>query len=120
MLKVSYVIVIVFFVLCTSFSVIEAAERRDVSTAPTTNNGEKWRIGYIEGGPYQDYQSSLKTFIHHLAGLGWIQKTPFPQTHDEYETQTIWSWLATDVRRTTASGNRRVQEGQRRRVSRTV
>lgn len=99
MLRVSYVnvILIVLFVLSTPCSSINAAEQREASTAPATNNGGKWRIGYLEGGPYQDYQSNLKAFIHHLAELGWIEKTPFPQTQDEEETRTIWTWLAGDV-----------------------
>ena len=97
MLKISCTILIISFGLCALFSSIEAAKQPEVSIAPTTNNGKKWRIGYIEGGPYQDYQGNLKAFIHNLAESRWIEKKPFPQTCDEHETQTIWSWLAADV-----------------------
>jgi ABC-type uncharacterized transport system substrate-binding protein len=97
MLKVSSLLLIGLAALCLLSSPIEAAKQPEVSIEPRTNNGKKWRIGYIEGGPYQDYQSVLKTLIQNLIVLGWIEKTPFPQTRDEHETQTIWSWLAADV-----------------------
>jgi hypothetical protein len=74
MLKISCTILIMSLGLCVLFSPIEAAEQSEVSTAPITNNGKKWRIGYIEGGPYQDYQSNLKAFIHNLAESRWIEK----------------------------------------------
>ncbi len=95
--KVSRIVLIGVLVCSSLWFSLEAAEQRNVSTALTTNKGKKWRIGYIEGGPWQDYQSHLKALIDNLAEMGWVEKTPFPQTRDEHETLTIWSWLAGDV-----------------------
>ncbi len=97
MLRIIYVVLFVLVGLCTPFSSIEAAEQSKVSTAPKTNNGKKWRIGYIEGGSYRDYQGNLKAFITSLAELGWIEKKPFPETRDKMETHTIWNWMADNV-----------------------
>ena len=37
---------------------------------PTTNNGEKWRIGYYEGGAYINYQQQLTETVRGLMQLG--------------------------------------------------
>jgi len=37
---------------------------------PTTNNGEKWRIGYYEGGAYINYQKQLTETVKGLMQLG--------------------------------------------------
>ena len=87
------------FVLMLSYSAGFAADgKTNPATQPKTNNGQRWRIGYMEGGSYQDYQALLKAFVENLADMGWIEKQAFPETLDEKETGTIWSWLATDVR----------------------
>jgi ABC-type uncharacterized transport system substrate-binding protein len=39
----------------------------------------------------------MKALVDGLMELGWIEKRSFPQPLDEQETQTFWSWLATEV-----------------------
>ncbi len=61
-------------------------------TTPTLNNGEKWRIGYYEGGPYSDYGDTMRTFIRGLISLGWIADQKLPDLKVETPTP-YWDWL---------------------------
>lgn len=72
-----------------------AADKGNFSTAPRTNNGQAWRIGYYEGGPYIDYQKSLVATVQGLMELGWIDQTKLPNRDDE-ETTALWEWLAAE------------------------
>ena len=65
---------------------------------PITNNGQKWRIGYLEGGPYSNYQSILKQMVLSLMDAGWIEKEVLPEPADESETRTIWKFLSEEAR----------------------
>ena len=71
-----------------------SADKGSFSVKPATNDGEKWRIAYYEGGPYIDYQKILTETVHGLMKLGWIETTELPQQKGE-ETKTLWQWLAT-------------------------
>ena len=76
-----------------------AEDRVAFSTKPIiTNSGEKWRIGYLEGGPYSNYQSIFRAMISTLMESGWIEKAVIPECKDEAETKTLWDFLATDAR----------------------
>lgn len=95
-LKSASVILIHLFLL---FSAGFAADScSDPTPGPKTNGGKPWRIGYMEGGPYHEYQAILKAFAANLAEAGWIEKHKSPSTSDDKETLAIWSWLASDVR----------------------
>jgi hypothetical protein len=43
---------------------VSFADEGVFKTEPTTNNGEKWRIGYYEGGSYINYQKQLTQSLH--------------------------------------------------------
>ena len=65
--------------------------------APTTNNGEKWRIGYYEGGPYVNYQLNLREIANGLAELGWMQEVHIPEFDDPDDTSNLWEFLSESV-----------------------
>jgi ABC-type uncharacterized transport system substrate-binding protein len=98
MLRTLLMLVFISFALHAPVSISHAGEANKESVAPTTNKGKKWRIGYVEGGPYQDYQAILKALVDCLVEFGWIEKRSYPQALDEQETLTLWSWLATEAR----------------------
>jgi ABC-type uncharacterized transport system substrate-binding protein len=85
--------ILLVLVLCIVHLPVLAAENIDYSTSPTTNNGEKWRIGYYEGGEYIDYQKIFTETINGLMKLGWIEKADLPDQKGE-QTKELWSWLA--------------------------
>ncbi len=65
---------------------------------PNSNNGQKWRIGYMEGGPYENYQSVFRAFIDQLMENGWIKESALPVPSNPAETRTLWEWLASGSR----------------------
>ncbi len=64
---------------------------------PTTNNGEKWRIGYYEGGAYINYQQQLTETVKGLMQLGWLETADLPEQSGE-ATDTMWTWLSTEAK----------------------
>jgi hypothetical protein len=67
-------------------------------TNPITNNGKKWQIGYLEGGPYANYQSILKQMIVTWMDTGWIEGASIPKSRDKIETRTLWKFLSTKIK----------------------
>ncbi len=64
---------ILFSVICIfflSFSAGFAADKKEYSTAPPAKTAKKWRIGYLEGGAYKDYQSVIIATVKGLAESG--------------------------------------------------
>jgi ABC-type uncharacterized transport system substrate-binding protein len=88
------------FVLCCWLALsmtVSAADKGNFSTAPRTNNGQKWRIAYYEGGEYIDYQKIFTETIRGLMRLGWIETAEIPPQKGE-ETKELWNWLATKAK----------------------
>jgi len=48
------VLILLFVWVFVAHASVLAADKGNFSTAPKTNNGEKWRVGYYEGGEYID------------------------------------------------------------------
>lgn len=84
------------FVFLFNVSVL-AADKGTFSTAPKTNNGKKWRIGYYEGGEYIFYQHNFLALVKGLIDLGWIDKITIPQQKGE-QTEDLWRWLANNAK----------------------
>ncbi len=79
------------FSLLTSHFSLHAA-------SPPAKISKKWRIGYFEGGPWKNYQSSLIATIEALSKLGWIEKISIPPQKDIHDTSALWQWLASNAR----------------------
>jgi len=84
--------VLIFFVF---FGLTDA---KAAQTAPTLNKGEKWCIGYLEGGPFVNYQGSLRSTVQSLMTLGWIEKADIPKSSDIEDTKALWAWLSNTAR----------------------
>jgi len=61
--------------------------------SPRTNNGQKWRIGYYEGGAYKDYQTYLIALVKGLNELRWLYKFDFPEFKENDNTKAVWDIL---------------------------
>ena len=55
---------------------------------------KKWRVAYIEGGGYTDYQRILAATAKGLAELGVIADGDVPIPEKTDDTRPIWDWLA--------------------------
>lgn len=89
---VRFLAVLMMGVALTGGNVL-AAGQLDLSTAPQTNNGKKWRIGYYEGGNHQNYYDYLLATIQGLMALGWIKATEIAE-HSDKDTRVLWNWIA--------------------------
>ncbi len=90
-------ILLAFFLLIRLTGGVEAIDKPAYSTAPTTNNGVKWRIGYYEGGPHNNYYHYLIATVEGLMELGWIEKKIIPTINGKNNRET-WSWLNKNLR----------------------
>ena len=88
--------VLIFFFASTAGLAVQALEKTDFSTVPTTHNGKKWRIAYYEGGEYINYQQVLTATVRGLMELGWIKNIDIPPQHGE-QTKDLWNWLAANM-----------------------
>lgn len=98
--KMSSRVFLYALVLLLIFSWQSPLSAEDISPPPSLNNGKKWRIGYYEGGPWQDYRESLKVTVEGLMARGWIEKKPLPfvSSSDIPSTYPLWNWLASSVK----------------------
>lgn len=65
---------------------------------PTLNHGHKWRIGYMEGGPFQNYSPVLKAVINGLASLNWVEPVAFPPDKELNVPANLWKWIGANVK----------------------
>ncbi len=75
-----------------------AANKNHYSIKPTTNHGQKWRLGYLEGGPYSNYPLNLKALVFALADIGWVEKVDGIPQGTETDTSLMWLWISKNIR----------------------
>jgi hypothetical protein len=76
--------------LSVAFANAAAAQNK---TVPGSNNGEKWRIGYLEAGDSKEaYEESLRGLIHGLIQLGWLDQ--YGAVPENKGTKELWEWLS--------------------------
>jgi len=74
-----------------------AGGEKGYEITPKMNNGQEWRIGYYEGGPYVPYQLNLREIANGLAELGWMQEIDIPEFYDPDDTSNLWKFLSENV-----------------------
>ena len=63
-------------------------------TTPVSNNGQKWKIVFYEGGPHANYYHYLEATVSGLMNLGWIEKADISKIRSKNEdTERLWNWL---------------------------
>jgi ABC-type uncharacterized transport system substrate-binding protein len=69
----------------------------DLPSAPATHDGQKWRIGYMEGGQYIDYQTITMATLNGLAAMGWMDPIALPE--DLPDTPgAFWTYVAENAK----------------------
>ncbi len=91
-----FILTLVFIFLYSGFP-CRAAAKNTFATTPRLNNGQKWTIGYLQGGDYGSYQRSLAALVKGLMRLGWIETSPLPKPPNDKDTRQLWHWLANDM-----------------------
>lgn len=74
-------------VLCTVFIAVPSMANSNLSE-------KKWRIIYVEGGGYTDYQQILAATVSNMAKLGLIENGNVPTPVGTNSTKPMWEWLA--------------------------
>lgn len=87
-------LVMVLIFTCVCFSNSYAAGKQNFSTSPKTNNGKKWRVGYLQGGNGGDYLPVLKGVYKGFAELGWVKNKDIPNIDGEGGTTEMWQWMS--------------------------
>ncbi len=64
------------------------------SAIPVTHQGQKWRIGYCEGGAYINYPINLRTIVAGLTKLGWMAPLTIPDMENKTLSKPVWDYLA--------------------------
>ncbi|WP_052507299.1 ABC transporter substrate binding protein [Desulfonatronovibrio magnus] len=82
-----------FFMLMVFMSLSWAQQ---YPVTPVDNNGQKWRIGYLEGGMFPDYQIIFFRTVEGLIELGWIEPMDLPEEYNPDHEQA-WQWVAENV-----------------------
>ncbi len=73
------------------------ADDSDFPTTPTTrDDGEPWRLGYLEGGQYQDYEIITEATVRGLMNLGWIEQQSLPDGLSETPGE-FWTWMSENL-----------------------
>ncbi|RJP80894.1 MAG: ABC transporter substrate-binding protein [Desulfobacteraceae bacterium] len=91
-LLLSFLVVVLMSPSCRS------AEAEKYSTAPISNQGRKWRIGYLEAGPYINYPMNLRALTAAFVELGWMESIDLPQQQDENDTRKLWKALSKNAK----------------------
>lgn len=65
-------------------------------TAPIKNGTAKWRIGYLQGGDYDGYLTSMDATIKGLMALGWIKEKPLPALTGA-TGESLWEYYAQNL-----------------------
>ncbi|MBF0102000.1 MAG: ABC transporter substrate-binding protein [Desulfobacterales bacterium] len=90
---------VIFLILFSISNVCLSSEPTNFSTNPIKkNNSTKWRIGYLDAGPYPDYQGSVIATVKGLMELGWVKESPIPKLPDNKDVEVLWKWMATDLK----------------------
>ncbi|KJS23089.1 MAG: hypothetical protein VR72_02640 [Clostridiaceae bacterium BRH_c20a] len=77
--------------------VSDKIEVKEVKTALTLNNGQKWRIGYCESQPYFEFAGILHGLVNGLENMGWLENTSeLPFIPFQEDTSSMWQWLSSN------------------------
>lgn len=62
-----------------------------------------WRIAYVEGGPFVDYQKILRGIALGLQRMGLIENGDVPVPENSEDVSAMWAWLSANAGGTDAA-----------------
>lgn len=85
---------LVLFFLLWSRTTLSQEQSPDAYT-PITNEGKKWRIGYVETEPYANYAGTFYSLVMGLGKDGWLANVDeLPFQSGQTDTKRMWQWLS--------------------------
>lgn len=83
-----------FLAVVMVLSVFPAAMAKDFPVTPKRKaNGQKFRVIYLQGGPYFEYDTVFQAVIGQLRRLGWMEKIQIPAA-EASTAQGLYAYLA--------------------------
>ncbi len=82
------------FVLLWSFCVSSQSFAHPLKNSPSP----KWRIAYVEGGPYSEYQSTLMAIIKGFIQQNIIKKVSLPPVNTFNDSKELWDWAVKNTK----------------------
>lgn len=74
---------------------ISRAEPPLTDTTPVLHNGHKWKVAYVETGPYPNYAGTLYYLLKGLESKGWIEKTDaINYIWGQSDSKEMWDYIS--------------------------
>ena len=83
--RISFITISIVCFIFLSFFNGFASEKKQYSVSPPEKTAKIWRIGYLEGGSYKNYQTWLIASAKAFAELGWIEPIVIPAQENNEE-----------------------------------
>ena len=100
MKQIGYLYLTVFMVsILFSLSVENVfAQNEESNLIPRLKpDGHKWRIGYLEGGPYLNYKKVLAAMVKSLSEMGWTSQPSYADSGNDSDTESLWKYLSNEL-----------------------
>ena len=96
-MKIPCRLLLCLFALC--LACIGLFAPRVLAATPPSDSGQDkvWRVIYVEGGPFSDYQRILRGLTLGLQERGLIDNGQVPVPQDSEEVKGMWAWLAANA-----------------------
>jgi ABC-type uncharacterized transport system substrate-binding protein len=93
MKKLYLLVKFVCLMLCASLTAVAASG--DTLNAPSLNQGKRWRVAYVETGPYANYAGTLYYLLKGLESRGWVKGVErIPYTWGQTDTKEMWNYIS--------------------------
>ncbi len=87
----------IFLSMAILFASVSVCLAQTPSVTPPDSTERKFRIGYLEGGQFPDYQIIFFRTLEGLMELGWIKPMELPDEYDPDHSR-MWAWVTDNVR----------------------
>lgn len=87
-------IFIYFFVFLCSFCMSSQSPAHPLKNSPSP----KWRIAYVEGGPYSEYQYTFMAILKGLVQKNIIKKVSLPSVGSFNDSKELWDWAVQNTK----------------------
>lgn len=67
----------------------------DISSVPSLNMGKRWRVAFVETGPYASYAGTFYYLLKGLESRGWVKGVEkVPYVWGQTDTQEMWNYIS--------------------------
>jgi ABC-type uncharacterized transport system substrate-binding protein len=93
--SISVILILILGVFAVLYIHKDLESELTISHTPCLNNGEKWKLAYVEGGHFYQYSASLEHLINGLVALGWMAPVDWQSLPPNATSKEKWNYLST-------------------------